>query len=104
MMDGGVVIAMDSGTGNGQRWCKWAVRQRDGGVAMDGTMEGGGSPPRQKRHNGRMTAAAIMMDGSSKIVMDCGSGDKQQRHVIFLNNEWTGIVEVKHPLVCGWLG
>jgi hypothetical protein len=54
MMDGGVVIAMDSGTGNGQQWCKWAVRQRDGSVAMDGTMEGGGSPPRQKRHNGKM--------------------------------------------------
>jgi hypothetical protein len=53
---------------------------------------------------GGWTAAAIMMDGSSKIVMDCGSSDVQQRHVIFLNNEWTGVVEVKHPLVCGWLG
>ncbi len=88
-MDGDSVIMVGGGSGNGQQWCNG---QQDGGVIAMGDGLGAAQWVAQwvaDNHcrcrsstmggDARWTAVAILMDGSSVIAMDGGSGKEQLR-------------------------
>jgi hypothetical protein len=64
----------------------------------------------QRRRGWQAMIMAMMTVTTAMVTATRVVGERQlgqwrpQQLVIFLNNEWTGIVEVGCPLVCGWSG